>query len=193
MSKRQPYSRNDCVVFPACRLNHFEMARVPANKHSGWDSVPRRNATFPAPGSLEFKIGQMNELGGGCGSTARSDFRKRQARNECVGRMRPDRRRSVCGAVHFRIERKAGIRRFCGYRPSMTDLQQLCSLPVAERLELVEDLWDSIAEEPGELRLTASHLAELDRRIDRFEESPEQGSDWNTLKGGIPTRNSCRT
>jgi putative addiction module component (TIGR02574 family) len=94
-------------------------------------------------------------------------------------------RRCVCGAVHFRIERKAGIRRFCGYRSSMADLRQLCSLPVAERLELVEDLWDSIAEEPGELRLTASHLAELDRRIDRFEESPDQGTDWNTLKGRI--------
>ena len=67
----------------------------------------------------------------------------------------------------------------------MTDLQQLCSLPVAERLELVEDLWDSIAEEPGELRLTANHLGELDRRIDCLEESPEQGSDWNTLKGRI--------
>jgi putative addiction module component (TIGR02574 family) len=67
----------------------------------------------------------------------------------------------------------------------MTDLRQLCSLPVAERLELVEDLWDSIAEEPGELRLTASHIAELDRRIDRFEESPDTGTDWNRLKGRI--------
>ena len=59
---------------------------------------------------------------------------------------------------------------------------KLCSLPVAERLELVDDLWDSIAEESGELRLTASHLGELDRRIDRFKESPDQGSDWNTLE-----------
>jgi putative addiction module component (TIGR02574 family) len=67
----------------------------------------------------------------------------------------------------------------------MTDLRQLRSLSVAERLELVEDLWDSIAEDPGELRLMASHLAELDRRIDRFEESPDQGIDWNTLKGRI--------
>ena len=67
----------------------------------------------------------------------------------------------------------------------MTDLRQLCSLPVAERLELVEDLWDSIAEEPSELRMTASHLAELDRRIDRLEEAPNEGTDWTILKGRI--------
>lgn len=67
----------------------------------------------------------------------------------------------------------------------MTDLRELCSLPVAERLELVEDLWDSIAEDPGELRLTANHLAELDRRIGRFEESPDKGTEWDTLKGRI--------
>jgi len=67
----------------------------------------------------------------------------------------------------------------------MTDLQRLRALPVTERLQLVEDLWDSIAEEPGELRLTAAHLAELDRRLDALEEKPDKGTDWETLKERI--------
>lgn len=67
----------------------------------------------------------------------------------------------------------------------MIDLRQLHELPVAERLELVEDLWDSIAEEPGELRLSAAHVAELDRRLERLEDSPQEGTEWNTLKARI--------
>lgn len=100
-----------------------------------------------------------------------------EAGSERVGRMGSV--GVIAGAVRFIFGSKGKLEFGLseGVVPSMTDLRQLCSLPVAERLELVEDLWDSIAEEPGELRLTASHLAELDRRIDRIKESPEQGSD----------------
>lgn len=64
----------------------------------------------------------------------------------------------------------------------MTALQQLRNLPVAERLELVEDLWDSIAEESGDLRISPSQIAELDRRLELDDEVPGQGTDWDTLK-----------
>lgn len=43
------------------------------------------------------------------------------------------------------------------------------ALPIEERLRLVEDIWDSIAEEanatPDVLPLTDAQCAELDRRI----------------------------
>ena len=39
-------------------------------------------------------------------------------------------------------------------------------LPISERIQLVEDIWDSIAEEtPVSLQLSAAHRAELQRRI----------------------------
>lgn len=38
-------------------------------------------------------------------------------------------------------------------------------LSVEERLELVEDLWDSIAEEDAATSLTDAQRAELDRRL----------------------------
>ncbi|MFM7180766.1 MAG: addiction module protein [Verrucomicrobiales bacterium] len=67
----------------------------------------------------------------------------------------------------------------------MTELEKLRSLPVAERLELVEDLWDSIAGESNSVGLSAAHLAELDRRLDRIEESPSEGTSWTTLRERI--------
>ena len=42
-------------------------------------------------------------------------------------------------------------------------------LGVAERLKLVEDLWDSIAAEQNNLPLTEAQKAELDSRLDEFE------------------------
>lgn len=40
------------------------------------------------------------------------------------------------------------------------------SLGVPERIQLVEDISDTIAEVPEEFGLTADHEAELDRRLD---------------------------
>ena len=46
---------------------------------------------------------------------------------------------------------------------------KLRSLPLEERIRLVEDLWDSIAAEQQALHLGAEHKAELDRRLDAYE------------------------
>lgn len=46
---------------------------------------------------------------------------------------------------------------------------RLRSLPLEERLRLVEDLWDSIASDQRALPLTADQKAELDRRLDTYE------------------------
>jgi putative addiction module component (TIGR02574 family) len=45
----------------------------------------------------------------------------------------------------------------------------LTSLPVDERIQLVEDLWDSIALVQGSLPLTDDQRAELDKRLRAFE------------------------
>jgi len=46
---------------------------------------------------------------------------------------------------------------------------RLRDLPLAERIKLVEDLWDSIAEEQTALPVTPEQKAELDRRLDAYE------------------------
>lgn len=67
----------------------------------------------------------------------------------------------------------------------MSDLDQLRSLPVAERIQLVEDLWDTIAKEPEKIRLSETQIEELDRRMQRLAQSPDEGTDWDSLKTRI--------
>lgn len=42
-------------------------------------------------------------------------------------------------------------------------------LPVEDRIRLVEDLWDSIAQDQHALPLTPEQAAELDRRLEGLE------------------------
>ena len=44
----------------------------------------------------------------------------------------------------------------------------LYTLPIVERIKLVEDLWDSIASDQGALPLTDAQKVELDRRLDVY-------------------------
>jgi putative addiction module component (TIGR02574 family) len=51
----------------------------------------------------------------------------------------------------------------------------LRKLPIAERIRLVEDLWDSIAVDQSALPLTTEQLAEIDRRLDAYESDRKTG------------------
>ena len=44
----------------------------------------------------------------------------------------------------------------------------LYTLPILERIQLVEDLWDSIASDQNALPLTDAQKTELDRRLDAY-------------------------
>jgi putative addiction module component (TIGR02574 family) len=64
-------------------------------------------------------------------------------------------------------------------------VNDLLALPVADRLRLVEDLWDSIAEVPESVNLTDAQRAELDRRLEAYHQDPASGSPWNEVKERI--------
>ncbi len=65
----------------------------------------------------------------------------------------------------------------------MATLDELRALPVAERIQLVEDLWESIADEPVATELSPAHAAELDRRLDALETNGLQNAvEWGELK-----------
>jgi len=51
----------------------------------------------------------------------------------------------------------------------------LKKLPVEDRIRLVQDLWDSIANDQHALPLTPDQVSELDRRLDAFEADGETG------------------
>ena len=71
------------------------------------------------------------------------------------------------------------------YDLSMIEIDQLRELPVSERIQLVEDLWDTIAVDSESIHLTEAQTTELDRRLDRFEEDPSEGIEWSDLKARI--------
>ena len=61
-------------------------------------------------------------------------------------------------------------------------------LSVEERLALVEELWDSIAESSGDLPLTDAQQAELDRRLVEHEANPDDVVPWEDIKAWIDPR-----
>jgi putative addiction module component (TIGR02574 family) len=54
-------------------------------------------------------------------------------------------------------------------------------LSIAERINLVEEIWDSIAEENGCFELSDAQKQELDRRLESFRENPLQGRTWEEI------------
>ena len=64
----------------------------------------------------------------------------------------------------------------------------LLELPVAERLRLVELLWDSIAAVPETVSIPDELKAELNRRLADFEADPEAGSPWEEVRSRILQR-----
>ena len=59
---------------------------------------------------------------------------------------------------------------------------QIKKLSIAERIVLVEEIWDSIATENEAFELTESQREELDRRIESFRAHPDQGRKWEEIK-----------
>jgi len=56
------------------------------------------------------------------------------------------------------------------------------AMSVAERIQLVGDLWESIADEPEALLLTEEQQAEIDRRSDELDADPEGGIPWEVVQ-----------
>jgi putative addiction module component (TIGR02574 family) len=67
-------------------------------------------------------------------------------------------------------------------------LADILELPVPERIRLVEEIWDSIAEIPEAVPLTEEQKAELDRRLDAYRKNPNAGSPWSEVKARILAR-----
>jgi putative addiction module component (TIGR02574 family) len=64
-------------------------------------------------------------------------------------------------------------------------IQELRQLPIPERIQLVKELWDSIAEESPAIDLSLEQIAELDRRLDALEAQPESGTPWHIARERI--------
>jgi putative addiction module component (TIGR02574 family) len=58
-------------------------------------------------------------------------------------------------------------------------------LPIPERLQLVEEIWDSIAQEAKALPLSDDLRAELDRRWAEHERDPSSAIPWDQVRSEL--------
>jgi putative addiction module component (TIGR02574 family) len=58
-------------------------------------------------------------------------------------------------------------------------------LSVAQRILLVEELWDSIAEAEENIPLTEAQKQDLQRRVAAYEANPKAGSTWEDVKARL--------
>jgi putative addiction module component (TIGR02574 family) len=61
-------------------------------------------------------------------------------------------------------------------------------LSVAQRILLVEEIWDTIAEQETDIPLTDAQRQDLERRIANYEANPKAGSTWEEVKARLRQR-----
>jgi len=72
---------------------------------------------------------------------------------------------------------------------SSLDIQEILKLSVAERIELAEAIWDSIADAPESLPVTAAQKRELDHRLAEYENSRSGSAAWEEVRDSLDEAN----
>ena len=70
----------------------------------------------------------------------------------------------------------------------MALLEEASRLDVAERIELVEAIWDTLNADSGPLPVSSEHQEELDRRLTDLEAKPDAGSSWAEVRSRLERR-----
>ena len=58
-------------------------------------------------------------------------------------------------------------------------------LPAAERIVLLQDIWDSLVDEEAVPEVTEAQKRDLDRRLARLDAHPENVLTWEQIKESI--------
>jgi len=64
-------------------------------------------------------------------------------------------------------------------------LAKVLQYNIPERILLVEDIWDSIAEFPEAVPISDSQRKELDRRLEAYHSDSKTGNPWEVVKKRI--------
>ena len=89
--------------------------------------------------------------------------------------------------LHFKAARAAGVSSDLLYAVDKNTITfNFKALPVTERIELVEDIWNSIAEETaGGLQLSSGEVAELQRRLSQHQQDPSTSVPWEQVRSAL--------
>jgi len=73
--------------------------------------------------------------------------------------------------------------------PDVTrDFASFDKLSTAERIRLLQDLWDDIAADPAAIPLTDAQRAELENRLEDHRADPDACVDWSDVKARLQPR-----
>jgi len=61
-------------------------------------------------------------------------------------------------------------------------------LSIPERIQLVEDIWDTIATEAEAIELTEDEKRIIDQRLEAYHRNPDLGSPWEDVYKRILSR-----
>jgi putative addiction module component (TIGR02574 family) len=64
-------------------------------------------------------------------------------------------------------------------------IEDIKKLSVAERILIVEDIWDSIFSSEEDFPITDEQKKELDSRLDAYKKNPNEGKSWKEVKDNI--------
>jgi len=85
-------------------------------------------------------------------------------------------------------DRLAAIHLIFGEVSMNTEFTQVFELTPSEKLQLVEDLWDSIAQFPEQIPVLDWQKEELAKRKVAYSQNPDSGSSWEAAKERIRNR-----
>lgn len=69
--------------------------------------------------------------------------------------------------------------------PRTIDLDDIKSLSVDERLGVIEEIWDSLDDDPSPPMISDELKAELERRLAAHRLNPDEGFTWEEVKAGL--------
>jgi putative addiction module component (TIGR02574 family) len=64
-------------------------------------------------------------------------------------------------------------------------LNEIVALSIEERINLVQEIWDSIAADQAYVDLTDAQKQELERRTADYEANPDNVMTWKEIKASI--------
>jgi len=68
---------------------------------------------------------------------------------------------------------------------SQVPIEHILELPTAERIAIVQEIWESMVEHPDNVEITAAQREELERRWIDFQQHPNDGESWSDVKKSL--------
>jgi putative addiction module component (TIGR02574 family) len=68
---------------------------------------------------------------------------------------------------------------------SRSPVDQILQLPADQRVEIAQQIWESVFEHPERVVLTDAQREELERRWHAFEQNPDEGESWEDVKRSL--------